>query len=98
MTTTPIIIYYISSAQGLANATVIAQPEGCYNYDKHPTSLYYGTTNVDTTSTTYTYIHPHNKNIFVGLTMMFVIIMWGSLCQGLAFIHHKHLLSYSLKY
>ena len=33
----------------------------------------------------------HSKNKFVGLIMMFV--MSGSLCQGLAFIHHKHLLS-----
>ena len=33
----------------------------------------------------------HSKNKIVGLTMMFV--MWGSLCQRLAFIHHKHLLS-----
>ena len=31
--------------------------------------------------------HVHSKNKFVGLTMMFVI--WGSLCQRLAFIHHK---------
>ena len=33
----------------------------------------------------------HSKNKIVGLTMMFV--MWGSLCQRLALIHHKHLLS-----
>ena len=33
----------------------------------------------------------HSKNTFVGLTIMFV--MWGLLCQVLAFIHHKHLLS-----
>ena len=33
----------------------------------------------------------HSKKEFVGLTVMFV--MWGLLCQGLAFIHRKHLLS-----
>ena len=32
----------------------------------------------------------HSKNKIIGLTIM--LVMWGLLCQELAFIHHKHAL------